>query len=174
MDSVADLAVALRRLDTVEPGVAAALTRLAGVVAAEAARTPRFARALREALTVGEPVEDSAAPAANGAASATSNGASARGGTASAKSNGAGPRSGASRAVRGKGLFDPFPVYQVSGEAGLRARLRTLSVDQLKDIIAEHGMNYDKAAMRWKTQARLIDRIAERVAARSAKGTVLR
>ncbi|MFI9505261.1 hypothetical protein [Nocardia sp. NPDC052566] len=142
MDSVVDHELSLSRLAAADPALAAALSRVLGVVAAEAARTPRFAAALKQALTL-----DEARPAAPA------------------------PRTSTPRA---KGLFDPFPVFEVSGEAGLRARLRTLSPDQLKDIIAEHGMNYDKAAMRWKTAARLTDRIVERVQTRAAKGTVLR
>lgn len=73
-----------------------------------------------------------------------------------------------------RGFSTCSPCYEVSGEAGLRARLSTLTVDQLKDTIAEQGMNHDGAAMRWKATPRLVNRIVERVQARSTIGEVLR
>jgi hypothetical protein len=72
---------------------------------------------------------------------------------------------------RKPGLIDPFELYRV-GESELRNRLATLDVEQLKDVIAEHGMDRDKLAMKWKTPARLIERIVETVRSRSAKGDV--
>jgi hypothetical protein len=65
-------------------------------------------------------------------------------------------------------------VFGEVGEDGLRARLGELSLDQLRDILAEHGMDNDRLAMRWKDPARVIDRIVERVAARLAKGSAFR
>jgi hypothetical protein len=75
---------------------------------------------------------------------------------------------------RAAGVLDPFAVFSEAGEDGLRARLGELSLDQLRDIIAEHGMDNDRLAMRWKNPARGIDRIVERVAARLAKGSAFR
>ncbi|WP_397517440.1 MULTISPECIES: hypothetical protein [unclassified Rhodococcus (in: high G+C Gram-positive bacteria)] len=134
-------------LGKANPDVAVALARMVQAIADEAARTPRFAKTLGEALAAGGGV---AAPAP--------------------------PKPAAPRiaTARSKGVLDPFSVFAVSGEAGLRARLKTLNTEQLKDIITEHSMNYDKAAMRWKTPPRLIDRIVERVQARATKGEVLR
>lgn len=144
--AVTEAETSLVALITANPAAGEALSRLVHVVAAEAARTPRFAKALADALGSGP-----AAPAPARTASKP-----------------------AAWARRAKGLLDPFAVFAVSGEAGLRARLSTLTVDQLKDIIAEHGMNHDGAAMRWKSASRLVDRIVERVETRSTKGDVLR
>lgn len=139
---------ALVKLGSVDSGVAVALSRLVQAVAEEAARTPRFAKSLAAALSAdGEPTARLAAPR---------------------------KKAPQKKAQRSKGLLDPFAVFELSGEAGLRARLSTLSVDQLKDIVAEHSMNYDKAAMRWKSAPKLVDRIVERVEARSTKGDILR
>ena len=65
-------------------------------------------------------------------------------------------------------------VYRDGGDDGLRGKLASLSVYELKDIIAEHGMDCDKLAMRWKTATRLQDRIVERVIARESKGDAFR
>ncbi|MGB6246318.1 hypothetical protein [Gordonia sp. (in: high G+C Gram-positive bacteria)] len=143
--AVSEAEISLSALSAANPAAGESLSRLVQVVAAEAARSPRFAKAL--AQTMGG--SDAPAPART-------------------------PTKRAARSKRAKGLLDPFAVFSVSGETGLRARLGTLTVDQLKDIIAENGMNHDGAAMRWKTPSRLVDRIVERVQARSTKGDVLR
>lgn len=71
-------------------------------------------------------------------------------------------------------MIDPFAVFGDTGEDGLRTRLGELSLDQLRDIVAEHGMDNDRLAMKWKDSARVIDRIVERVASRFAKGSAFR
>lgn len=75
---------------------------------------------------------------------------------------------------RTPGLLDPFAVYADVGEVGLRERLAALDLEQLRDIVAEHGMDHDRLAMKWKDPERVIGRIVERVAARSAKGSAFR
>jgi hypothetical protein len=74
---------------------------------------------------------------------------------------------------RAKGVLDPFAVF-ASGEAHLRAELNKLDVERLKDIVAEHGMDPDKLAMKWKTSDRLVERIVETVKSRSRKGDAFR
>ncbi|MFG2683889.1 hypothetical protein ACGFYH_34245, partial [Streptomyces sp. NPDC048392] len=49
-----------------------------------------------------------------------------------------------------------------------------LTLEQLRDIIAEHGMDHDRLAMKWKDPQRVIDRIVERVESRTAKGAAFR
>lgn len=75
---------------------------------------------------------------------------------------------------RTAGVIDPFAVYGQDGEAGLRARLGQLDLEQLRDIVAEHGMDHDRLAMKWKDPNRVIDRIVEKVSARSTKGSAFR
>lgn len=68
----------------------------------------------------------------------------------------------------------PCAGVSTHGEPALRARLGELSVDQLKDVVAEHGMDPSKLAMRWKTPGKLIDLIAPTVRDRSEKGDAFR
>lgn len=75
---------------------------------------------------------------------------------------------------RAPGPWDPYDVYAKVGEAGLRDRLSQLELEQLRDIIAEHGMNTDGLAMRWKKAERAVGRIVERVIDRAAKGDAFR
>ena len=147
---IGEASSALLRLDEAAPGTAGALVALVQVIADEAARTPRFARALAGALSV---TADASAPTPAPAPATRP----------------AAARTSARRSRRAPGAFDPFVVFRESGEATLRERLSTLGVEQLKDIIAEHAMDYDKLAMRWRTPSKLQDRIVERVKALTTK-----
>lgn len=71
-------------------------------------------------------------------------------------------------------VLDPFAVFAESAGSGLRTSLASLSVEQLKDVVAQHGMDRTKLAMKWKTPDRLIDLIVEIVEARSRKGDAFR
>lgn len=75
---------------------------------------------------------------------------------------------------RPPGPLDPFAVFVAEGESGLRARLEDLSVEELKNVVAEHGMDSSKLAMKWKTADRLVDLVVERVRHRSSKGDAFR
>ncbi|WP_064255812.1 hypothetical protein RBB84_03220 [Rhodococcus sp. D-6] len=152
---IGEASSALPRLDEAAPGTAGALVALVQVIADEAARTPRFARALAGALSV---TADASAPTPAPAPATRP----------------AAARTSARRSRRAPGAFDPFVVFRESGEATLRERLSTLGVEQLKDIIAEHAMDYDKLAMRWRTPSKLQDRIVERVKALTTKGDAFR
>jgi hypothetical protein len=116
------------------------------VVSAEAVRTPRFSRALRQAL---EPAT-----------------AKARNEPVGAHKRRAGRREA--------GLIDPFEVLKAGGSEGLQERLAQLTVEQLKDVIAEHGMDRDRLAMKWKDSGRLIERIIETSVSRANKGHAFR
>lgn len=85
-----------------------------------------------------------------------------------------GPQPVKRSARRKPGVIDPFAIYNDIGEEGLRLRLSNLDLEQLRDLIAEHGMDHDRLAMKWKDPKRVIDRIVEKVAARSAKGSAFR
>jgi hypothetical protein len=75
---------------------------------------------------------------------------------------------------RAPGVVDPFAAFAQSGEEGLRASIALLTLEQLKDIVAQHGMDRTKLAMKWKTADRLADLIVETVTARSRKGDAFR
>jgi hypothetical protein len=83
-------------------------------------------------------------------------------------------KSGSSARRRQRGAIDPFSTHAAGGVSGLREALEQLDVEQLKDIVAEHGMDRQKLAMKWKTPARLIDLIVETVSARAKKGDAFR
>jgi hypothetical protein len=83
------------------------------------------------------------------------------------------PRLEARKGRRSPGVLDPFLSYQ-QGEAALQARLDELNVEQLKDIIAEHGMDRSKLAMKWKTKEKLVPFIVTTVASRARKGDAFR
>lgn len=125
--------------------LAGTLSRLFTVVAAEAGRSSRFANALSRAVHM-----------PNLAASQESSV----------------PRRPSNR--RKPGPFDPFAVYAEGQESELRARLAVLSLDELRDVVAEHGMDTDRLAMKWKDPQRVAERIIERVMDRSWKGSAFR
>ncbi len=135
--------------------VAQQLASLFLVIATEAGRTKRFAKALTDALDGAPPREVELTrrkPAASSRRGSTSRG----------------------RNRRAAGVLDPFQVYASSGEAGLRSDLSRLELELLRDIVAEHAMDPDRLAMKWKDPSRVVDRIVERVVARSAKGEAFR
>lgn len=125
--------------------LASRLARLVQVVATEAARTQRFARALSKALDE----------------------------TPSAAASDRGDNTRRNQR-RSPGVIDPFAVFTDKGETGLRERLAALNLEQLRDIVAEHGMDHDRLAMKWRDSRRVIDRIVDRVAARTTKGSAFR
>lgn len=60
------------------------------------------------------------------------------------------------------------------GEDSLREKLQTLTDKQLKDIIAYHGMDQKKQAMKWKNRDRLIDLIIEEAQQIASRGNAFR
>lgn len=67
------------------------------------------------------------------------------------------------------------PLELISADTiDLESRLQRLSVEELKDIIAEYGMDNAKLAMNWKKKDRLIALILETSQRRSKKGDVFR
>jgi hypothetical protein len=65
---------------------------------------------------------------------------------------------------------DVFAAYGRGGEAKLRAALAALTVDELKDIVAQHRMDRAQLAMKWRTSERLIDLIVAQTVSRAHKG----
>jgi hypothetical protein len=70
-------------------------------------------------------------------------------------------------------VLDPIEIAR-QGENTLRARLAGLSIEQLKDIVAEFGMDAGKLVTKWKTADRIIERIVEISMARAQKGDAFR
>ena len=70
---------------------------------------------------------------------------------------------------RKPGPFDPMVIYRENPDQ-LPTRLRGLTLEELKDIIAEQAMDRSKLAMKWKDQDRLVDMILTAVKTRSEKG----
>lgn len=154
-DPAAEAAEALAKLRATRPELAAALAKIVKVVVDEAARTPRFAKSLSAALNADGPSPTAVTPApARAPAKATATRASSR--------------------RRALGVIDPFAVYRDTGDSGLRESLEALELEQLKDIIAEHGMDHDKLAMKWRIKDKVVGRIVDKVSARSAKGAAFR
>jgi hypothetical protein len=70
-------------------------------------------------------------------------------------------------------VVDPIEVAK-SGEAALRATLAKLTLEQLRDVVAEYGMDPGKLVLKWKAADRIIDRIVEISLARAQKGDAFR
>ena len=77
------------------------------------------------------------------------------------------------RRRRSPALLDPVRVVR-AGESELRLRLGELSVEQLKDIVAEHTMDPDRLVMKWKKRERIVEQIIGMSVQRAAKGDVFR
>lgn len=74
---------------------------------------------------------------------------------------------------RQPGRFDPMALHrQNPGE--LPRRLSELNLEELRDIVAENGMDRTKLAMKWKARERLIDLITSTVESRAQKGDAFR
>jgi hypothetical protein len=70
-------------------------------------------------------------------------------------------------------VLDPFALWaDVPNEVG--ARLAELTVDQLKDIVSEYGIEPRTLALKWKRPERLIELILTTVEQRSRKGDAFR
>lgn len=136
----------------------ATLRGLFGAVITEAEQNSAFASRLEQALRMMSP----AAAASSGAFPSV---------PSPAPASAAAPKKRAGR--RAAGVLDPFAVDR-QGEGVLRARLAALSLDELKDIVAEHGMDPSKLAMKWKKPERLIDLITATVHDRLHKGDAFR
>jgi hypothetical protein len=131
-----------------------AITNLLGVIADEVESNPDFERRVAAALGLEEqPKASDREETQTGAA---------------ASSTGQRPKN-----RRPPPVLDPVEVAR-SGEDVLRSKLGALSVEQLKDIVAEFGMDPGKLVIKWKTADRIIDRIVEISMPRAQKGDAFR
>ena len=85
-----------------------------------------------------------------------------------------GTQRGRSRKRRAPAAFDPVAVLRMEGSPRLRSRLSGLDLEQLKDMVAQYGMDPGKLVMKWKTWDRIADRIVEMSANRAQKGDAFR
>jgi hypothetical protein len=70
-------------------------------------------------------------------------------------------------------VLDPLGLAR-QGEDVLRKELSALDIEQLRDVVAQYGMDPGKLVMKWKDTVRIIDRIVELSLARSTKGDAFR
>lgn len=154
--------------------LAGQLSRLVQAVADEAARSPRFARALATAVFPDARTAKAGAALTNTLSTQDPLGRRGDAETATARGQRSRPTGAGRSGRRSPGVLDPFAVYADTGESGLRQALATIDLEQLRDIVAEHGMDHDRLAMKWKSSDRVIGRIVERVEAVSSKGFAFR
>jgi len=88
--------------------------------------------------------------------------------------SGALPQSNKRRSFRNPAILDPFLIHKNQGNNELKQRLEELEVEQLKDIIAEYGLDSSRRALAWKKSERLIELIVKTVNSRARKGDVFR
>lgn len=123
------------------------LRDLAGAVADEAAQNPEFATRIEEILK--------SAPSATRRRAATDRDVT------------LGRRRSTQR--RTPAVLDPVALAK-QGEDLLRAELASLDLEQLRDVVAEYGMDPGRLVMKWKTPKRVIERIVDISVARARKG----
>jgi hypothetical protein len=70
-------------------------------------------------------------------------------------------------------ILDPIHLARM-GEDVLRTELRKLNIEQLRDIVAEYGMDTGKLVLKWRDAERVIDRIVELAQGRAQKGSAFR
>ena len=70
-------------------------------------------------------------------------------------------------------IFDPVDLAR-RGEDALRTDLANLNLEQLRDIVAQYGMDPGKLVMKWRDVERVVDKIVELSVARAKKGDAFR
>jgi hypothetical protein len=70
-------------------------------------------------------------------------------------------------------VLDPVELAR-RGEGVLRPEISKLDLEQLRDIVAQYGMDPGKLVMKWKDSKRVIDKIVELATARATKGDAFR
>ncbi|EDH0695994.1 TPA: hypothetical protein N3A45_000218 [Salmonella enterica subsp. salamae serovar [1],40:z35:e,n,x,z15] len=72
---------------------------------------------------------------------------------------------------RNKAIIDPIEIYRQSNKQNLEVELSKLDIEQLKDIVAEYGMDSQKLIMKWKQKEKIANKIVEITQSRAEKGT---
>ncbi|CAN5238172.1 hypothetical protein BH11PSE4_BH11PSE4_13600 [soil metagenome] len=74
---------------------------------------------------------------------------------------------------RAPALLDPVHLAK-QGDNVLRAELERLDIEQLRDVVAEYGMDTGKLVTKWRSADRIVDRIVEVARQRAQKGSAFR
>ncbi|MCA1393234.1 hypothetical protein I6F20_29650 [Bradyrhizobium sp. IC3123] len=74
---------------------------------------------------------------------------------------------------RAPAVLDPVQLAR-QGEDVLRSALGRLDIEQLRDVVADYGMDTGKLVIKWRTPDRIIDRIVEVSRQRAHKGSAFR
>lgn len=83
------------------------------------------------------------------------------------------PAAGRPKNRRPAAVMDPVAVVR-EGQDVLKARLAELSLEQLRDIVADYGMDPGKLVMKWKDPQKVAERIVDIALTRSQKGDAFR
>jgi hypothetical protein len=75
---------------------------------------------------------------------------------------------------RAPAKLDPLKILSDSGEDGLTIRLAGLDLEELRDIVAQFGMDPRRLVMRWKDAERVQEHIVATTVQRSRKGDAFR
>ncbi|NKJ40831.1 hypothetical protein [Novosphingobium sp. SG720] len=67
-------------------------------------------------------------------------------------------------------VLDPVQLAR-DGEPALREALAKLDIEQLRDVVADYGMDPGKLVMKWRDADRIADRIVEVARGRAQKGS---
>jgi hypothetical protein len=75
---------------------------------------------------------------------------------------------------RAPAKLDPFKILAESGEHALMAKLADLDREELRDIVAQFGMDPRRLVMKWKDVQRVREHIVATTVQRSRKGDAFR
>lgn len=75
---------------------------------------------------------------------------------------------------RAPATLDPFALLADRGEEHLTERLADLDLEELRDIVAQFGMDPRRLVMKWKDAQRVRDHIVSTTVQRSRKGDAFR
>lgn len=70
-------------------------------------------------------------------------------------------------------VLDPVHLARQSEDV-LRSELAKLDIEQLRDVVADYGMDTGKLVLKWRDPERIIDRIIEVARSRAQKGSAFR
>ena len=126
------------------------------VVADEAERNPEFKRRLQEIVWLSGDRRE---------------GGLTRPGASRTTAGGRNERRPKSR--RAAAVLNPIEIAS-EGEEQLRKQLAALTLVQLKDVVADYGMDPGRLVMKWKSPERVAERIVELSMSRARKGDAFR